>query len=39
MKEISMMDKVMKLIDIRSRFDAISVENAFKQTIKKNENL
>ena len=37
MKEISLMDKIMKLIDIRSRFDAINVENAFKQTIKRNE--
>ena len=37
MKEISLMDKIMKLIDIRSRFDAINVENAFKQTIKRND--
>lgn len=39
MKEITMLDKIMKLIDIRDRFDAITIENAFKQTIKKNENL
>jgi hypothetical protein len=39
MKEISILDKIMKLIDIRSRFDAIAVENAFKQTIRRNENL
>jgi hypothetical protein len=30
MKEISYLDKIMKLIDIRSRFDAIAVESAFK---------
>jgi len=39
MKEISLMDKIMKLIDIRSRFDAINVENAFKQTIKRSDGL
>ena len=30
MKEITMIDKIMKLIDIRTRFDAIAVENKFK---------
>ena len=29
MKEISFMDKIMKLIDIRDRFDAIAIDNAF----------
>ena len=38
MKEISMMDKVLKLIDIRSKFDAISVENTIKQTIMEKNN-